>query len=103
MMLSGCTEKKETAARVDEFVRLMNVGKSHYEKADSSKAVEAFERAVALAPANIDARLNLANAYLLAARPTEAIQQAQEVVKLDPKAAAAYYIEGCAQLRLSKF
>jgi hypothetical protein len=31
----------------------------------------------------------------------QAIQQAQEVMGVDPKSAAAYYVEGCGQLRLS--
>src|SRR5262245_57510423 len=100
--LVGCG-KKEPSESVDEFVRLMNVGKSHYEKGDATKAVEAFEKAVALAPTHVDGRLNLANAYLLAGRANDAIQQAQEVLKLDPKSPAAYYLEGCAYLRLSKF
>ncbi|MCI0538873.1 MAG: FG-GAP-like repeat-containing protein [Verrucomicrobiales bacterium] len=99
----ACTGKKEAAGDGNEFVRLMNVGKSLYEKGDAAKAVETFEKAVPLAPTHIDARLNLANAYLLAGRANEAILQAQECLKLDPKSATAYYIQGCSLLRLSKF
>src|SRR5204863_4238893 len=62
-----------------------------------------FEKAVALAPTHPDALLNLANAYLLAGQASDAIREAQDILKLEPNSAAAYYIEGCAYLRRAQF
>lgn len=88
---------------MDQFTRLMNVGKNYYDQGNGLKAVEAFEKAVALHPAQLDARLNLANAYLLAGRAEDAIKQAREVLTMDVNSAAAHYIAGCAHLRLARF
>src|SRR6266542_2361932 len=87
----------------DEFARLMNTGKSHYEKGDATNAIEAFQRAVSLQPTHPDALLNLANACLLAGQSEDAIQYAERVLSMDPGSAAAHYIAGCADLRLRKF
>jgi hypothetical protein len=81
----------------------MNVGKNQYDQGQADKAIAAFERAVALDPTHADARLNLANAYLLANRTTNAIEQALEALNLDQKSAAARYLAGCAYLREAKF
>src|SRR5438094_882815 len=102
LLFAACKSRNQTAGDA-EFVRLMNVGKSLYEKGDAAKAIEAFQKAVTLAPTHPDARLNLANAYLLADQANEAAQEAREILKLEPNSAAAYYIEGCADLRASKF
>src|SRR5882757_3770067 len=70
----GC--KKENG---DEFSRLTNRGRTYYEKGEAEKAIPPFERAVQTNPTHPDARLNLANAYLLANQPLKTIEQAQAV------------------------
>ena len=103
-LLAGCSRQAGTdSANDSEFLRLMNVGKSLYEKSDAAKAIEAFQKAVSLDPANTDARLNLANAHLLAGDANGALQQATEVLNVEPNSAAAHFVLGCAYLRLSKF
>jgi Flp pilus assembly protein TadD len=87
----------------DEFARLMNVGKNYYDKGEGAKAVEAFQKAVELQPTHPDSLLNLANACLLAGQAENALKYAQEVLKLDHNSAAAYYVAGCANVRLRKF
>ncbi|MSU61271.1 MAG: tetratricopeptide repeat protein [Pedosphaera sp.] len=103
-LLCGCSRPSGTgSASGDEFLSLMNVGRSLYEKGDAAKAVEAFQKAATLDPANTDARLNLANAHLLAGDASSALRQAAEVLNMEPNSAAAHYLEGCAYLRLAKF
>lgn len=87
----------------DEFANLASVGKNQYDQGQAEKAAATFEKAVVLQPANADARLNLANAYLLANLNEKALQAALEVLKLDPNSPAARYVAGCAALRLSRF
>src|SRR5260370_21413184 len=87
----------------DEVRRLTNVGKNYYDRGQGEKAVTALQQALALAPSLPDARLNLANALLLANQPDNALQQAQEVLDLDQNSAAAHYLKGCALLRLGTF
>ena len=87
----------------DDFTRLMNVGKGHYEKGDAAKAIDSFEKAVALQPTHPDALLNLANAYLLAGQSESAIAKAQAVLSMNNNEPAAHYLAGCANLRLKKF
>ena len=72
-------------------------------KGDATKAVDAFQKAVALQPTHADALLNLANACLLAGQSDHALQIAQEVLSMDPNSAPAYFVAGCANLRLGKF
>jgi tetratricopeptide (TPR) repeat protein len=98
MLFTGCKKKTDS----DDFTRLSNLGKSALEKADSAKAVEVFSQALKLAPTSPDAQLNLANAFLLANQPENAIKQAETVLSVEPNSAAAYYIIGCANLRLDR-
>jgi len=87
----------------DEFAGVMSAGKNYYDKSEAGKAVEAFRKAVELQPTHPDALLNLANACLLAGRSDDALKHAREVLNLDHNSAAAYYVAGCANLRLRKF
>ena len=87
----------------DEFARMMNTGKGYFEQGDAAKAIDSFQRAVALQPIHPDALLNLANACLLAGQSERAIQFALQVLSMDPNSAPAYYIDGCANMRLRKF
>src|SRR6476646_1692634 len=86
----------------DDFSRLSNLGRTYYEKGEPEKAVTAFEKAAQLNPSHPDARLNLANAYLLANQPAKAAEQAQSLIDSDHNSAAGYYVLGCAFLRLNK-
>jgi tetratricopeptide (TPR) repeat protein len=80
----------------------MNVGKNFYDQGQTN-AIGAFEKAVALQPANPDAHLDLANAFMLANLNERALQEAKEVLSLDPQSAAARYVAGSASLHLSHF
>ena len=102
-LVSGCRPSATPGAAGDEFARLMNVGKNYYDKSEAARAIEPFRQAVSLNPAHLDAQLNLANAYLLAGDPTNALPHALEAAKLDHNVAAAHYVAGCAYLRLRQF
>ncbi len=80
----------------------MSVGKNYYDKGEALKAAEAFKKAVELQPTHPEALLNLANACLLAGQSDDALKYAQQVLELDHNSAAAYYVAGCANLRLRK-
>jgi Flp pilus assembly protein TadD len=90
-------------AATDEFARLMNTGKTYYDRGEAERAIEPFSRAVLLNPTHPDAHLNLANAYLLAGDATNALRHAREVVALDNHSAAGFYVKGCAHLRLRQY
>ncbi|HTI73022.1 MAG TPA: FG-GAP-like repeat-containing protein [Candidatus Limnocylindria bacterium] len=81
----------------------MNAGRAAYNSGEASGAVRSFTEAVGLDPVSPDARLNLANAYLLANQPAPAVEQAQEAQRLQPGNAAGYYLEGCGLLRQGSF
>ena len=100
---SGCRPSDTPGADGSKFAGLMNVGKNYYDKGEAARAIEPFRRAVSLNPAHLDAQLNLANAYLLAGDPTNALPHALEAAKLDNNVAAAHYVAGCAYLRLRQF
>ncbi len=97
------SETPGTASASGDFMTLMNVGKSQFEKGDSAEAVATFEKAVAMQPTSIDARLNLANAYLLAGQPTKVLEQTAQVIDMDPMSSGAHYLAGCAYLRQQNF
>src|ERR1051326_5313496 len=82
----------------DPFDRLMARGASYLEKGDAANAVAPYTPAVALAPESLNARLDLANAYLLAEDNEKVIEQCQQALKLDHDSAAAYYLLGLAYL-----
>jgi Flp pilus assembly protein TadD len=105
LLTTACGKPKSEsppAAEAGGFVYWMNVGKNQYEQGQTN-AIASFEKAVALQPANADAFLNLANAYLLGNRNEQALQAAKEALNLDSQSAAARYVAGCASLRLAKF
>ncbi len=86
----------------DTFDRSMALGAGYLEKGEATNAINVYSKAVNLAPENLAAHLNLANAYLLAENNQEVIAQCQAALKLDPNSAAAYYLMGCAYLRLNQ-
>ena len=87
------------------FMEVMNSGKNMLNQGVSGaeKASENFARAVELDPGDFDARLNLANALLLLGRTDEVLAQTSEALKLNPNAAAAHYLAGCAHVRTGQF
>ena len=84
------------------FTRLMTRGNGYLEKGDATNAIAAYLQVMKLAPENLDARLNLANAYLLAGDCSNVIAQCRQALNLDHNSAAAYYLMGCAHLRLNQ-
>jgi Tfp pilus assembly protein PilF len=86
----------------DSFNHWMTVGAGYLEKGEATNAMNAYSKAVSVAPENVAAHLNLANAYLLADSSQEVIAQCQQVINLDHNNAAAYYLMGCAHLRLNQ-
>ncbi len=86
----------------DSFTRLMSRGNGYLEKGDATNAIAAYTRAIQLAPEDINARLNLANGFLLAGSNSATIDLCQEALKLDRNSAAAYYLMGCACLHLDQ-
>src|SRR5579863_9088856 len=80
----------------DTFDHWMSVGAGYLEKGEATNAISAYSKAVNLAPENVAAHLNLANAYLLAESNQEVIAQGQQVINLDRNNPASYYLMGCA-------
>src|SRR3989449_4399275 len=103
--LEGC--KRNPSAQPDaapnsaQFLSLMNAGKNYLDQGDATNALAIYKKAEAIVPNNADVRLNLANCCLLGGAAAEAIQEADEVLKLEPNSAAAYFVKGSAYLRLS--
>src|SRR6478752_3279489 len=104
LALAGCAKKEGgNSADGSDFVRLMNTGKNYLDQGQAAKALDVYQKALRLAPADADVHLNLANAYLLAGNATNAVKEADEVLKLDSNSAAAYFVKGSACIRLSNF
>jgi Tfp pilus assembly protein PilF len=91
------------AASNEAFAQAMASGKTFYDKGDPAKAISAFQTALSMNPANPDAHLNLANAFLAANQPAQAAQHASEVLQFDPGSGAAHYILGCSLLRQNAY
>ncbi|MBE7502243.1 MAG: VCBS repeat-containing protein [Verrucomicrobiales bacterium] len=87
----------------DPFSQAMHSGKNYYDQGQITNAIVRFERAVELEPAQPDALLNLANAYLLVDQPERALASAEQALSFDRNLAAGYYVAGCAHLRLRQF
>jgi Flp pilus assembly protein TadD len=104
--LTGCKRSASSSGSgppPDQFLSLMNSGKNYLEQGDASNALATYLKAEAIVPHDADVHLNLANAYLMAASPEQAIREADEVLRLEPNSAAAYFVKGAAYLRLSNF
>src|SRR5258708_29935441 len=93
-VMPACSKKS-----ADQFTQLMTRGNGFFEKGDTTNAITTYLKAIILAPESLDARLNLANAYLLAGDAPKVIDQCQQALNLDHNSAAAYYLRGCAYLR----
>lgn len=95
----GCQRGEDPAGR---FVRLMNEGKAYFEAGDLPKALDRFQAAAGMDPANADVQLDLSLVHLKANRAEEALRAAEEALKREPASAAGLYLAGCAQLRLGQ-
>jgi hypothetical protein len=79
----------------------MNAGKNYLDQGDATNALAMYKKAEAIVANDAEVHLNLANAYLVGGVGEEAIREADEVLKLEPNSAAAYFVKGAAYLRLS--
>ena len=98
-IVAGAFWLRRPSAASAGFTQLMNRGNGLLEKGDAAVAIGVYTRALRLSPESTDVRLNLANAYLLADRPDDAVRMCRQTLELDPNSAAAYYLLGCALLR----
>ncbi|MBF8306033.1 MAG: Tetratricopeptide 2 repeat protein [Acidobacteria bacterium] len=85
----------------DQFLSLMNAGKNYLAQGDATNALAIYKKAEAIVPNDADLHLNLANSYLVGGVAEQAIREGDEVLKLEPNSAAAYFVKGSAYLRLS--
>lgn len=100
LILVSCSKPGGTE---DPFIRLMNTGKNYLDQGQPTNAIPVFEQAVKLQPSQPAALLNLANALLAANQAEPALQQAEAALGYDRNLAGAYYVAGCAHLRLRQF
>ena len=75
-------------------------GVNAYEQGAVKDALAQFGKAAALRPAQYEVQLNLANAQLRGDLAEQALASALAALHLNKDSAAAFYIAGCAQLRL---
>ena len=101
-LLCGCRQRNKDAG-ADEFLRLSNVGKAQLDRGDAAAAIAAFQKALALNPNHPDAKLNLANAFLLAGDDAQARPLAEAVLGQERNSAAALYVAGVAALHQRDF
>jgi tetratricopeptide (TPR) repeat protein len=80
----------------------MSRGNGYLEKQEATNAIAVYERAMRIAPEDLNLHLNLANAYLLAESNSAAIDSCQLALKLDHNSAAAYYLMGLAYMHLEQ-
>ena len=99
VIIAGAFWLRRSTASSAGFTQLMNRGNGLLEKGDAVVAIDVYMRALLFSPQSTDVRLNLANAYLLADRPADAVPMCRQTLDLEPNSAAAYYLLGCALLR----
>lgn len=100
---SATTSTGQAAPPSERFLSLMNSGKNYLDQGDSTNALSVYSDAAAIAPNDVDLRLNMANAHLVAGDSQAAIRESAEALKLDPNLAAAWFIAGSAHLRMSNW
>lgn len=71
-----------------------NLGVVYDQKSLNSRALSAFKKSVELRGDYDESRINLANAYLKAGRVTEAKQQLEVALDINPRSADAHYLLG---------
>src|SRR6266403_1791353 len=82
--IPACSKKGE-----EQLTQLITRGNGFFEKGDFTNAITTYLDAIKVAPESLDARLNLANAYLSAGDSPNAIEQCQQALALDHNSAAA--------------
>ncbi|HIG28618.1 MAG TPA: tetratricopeptide repeat protein [Verrucomicrobiales bacterium] len=82
------------------FIEQMDAGKTYYDSGEFDKATTAFQAATEAAPTHPDAVLNLAKSHLKSQRYQEALDMGRKAIRMDRNSADAYYVVGCAELRL---
>src|SRR5262245_56049801 len=96
LCLAGCQRNASDASSPsaassgspsDQFLRLMNAGKNYQDQGDATNALAVYGKAEAIAPNDVDLRLNLANCYLLSDAADKAVRAADELLKLEPNSA----------------
>src|SRR6185312_11304980 len=68
-----------------------NLGEAQWQQARGEEAVAALQRALALEPSNIQARISLARAHAGLGRAGPAVAEFREVVERDPDSADGWY------------
>ena len=98
---SGMQEEAQAA----RFMEIMQSGKNLLDQGlnGAEKAAVLFAQAVATHGGDLDALLNYANALLLLNQTEEVILQTSQAIDLNPNAAAAHYLRGCAYIREGNF
>jgi cytochrome c-type biogenesis protein CcmH/NrfG len=74
-----------------DLVLLDQLGQAYIREGSSAKAVEAYNRALALAPERDDFKNSLAQAYIVMGSYPEAIKILEEVLKRNPGYAQVHY------------
>src|SRR4030095_2982621 len=101
---SGSEDRRgaELTSATNQFLSLMNAGKNYLDQGDAKNALATYTKAEVLVNNSADVRLTLANSHLLGGAAEGEIREADEVLKLDPNSAAAYFVKGSAYLRLTE-
>ncbi|HUS35071.1 MAG TPA: FG-GAP-like repeat-containing protein [Verrucomicrobiae bacterium] len=79
----------------------MNAARNAFVQNDFTNALAIYKKAEAIAPNDLDVRLNLASCNLASGRTDEALREADEALKIDNNSAAAWFIKGSTYLRLA--
>lgn len=75
---------EEKAEKVNETLKLYQKGVKEAEKGEYSKAIKTFEKVLEVVPQHVDARRNLAMAYLESGDAEKAEEYLRECLRLDP-------------------
>jgi Tfp pilus assembly protein PilF len=84
----------EDAQRIDEAAKWFRHGVKHAESGDYRRAIQLFRRTLERLPNHVEARRNLAMAYLESGEEEQAKNLLIETLRLDPKDAWSYLLLG---------
>jgi cytochrome c-type biogenesis protein CcmH/NrfG len=70
---------------------LIELGNSYFDTRQWDKAIDAYEKALALSPKNVDVRTDLAISYFSIGQVDKAISEAKLATGIDPKHPYAHY------------
>jgi len=94
------TAFKQALTYSPTYGNYMYLGNSYVFARDYEPGVEAYKKAIELAPKDVSARYQLAIAYDYLQRYEESVKTYKEVIKLDPKYESAHYSLALAYLAL---